>query len=333
MIFPSPIYEEALDLVKEGYAPFPMHTARKLNDGKTYLCTCGKSGTLGTGSEESICKGKHPVVPFSEWNGTEEFGPRWESYGIGIHVGKSHCWVLDIDGEDGFSELKDLTDKNGELPDTRCVKTGGGGQHYYFAAWVDKVCSGFITKNIHVKGNVGNSYVVAPPSKHHSGNKYEYINRTSPVDAPEWLLKLVKDRTIYTGEPLSEAQLIKRSGYEIPIHTILSKEIKKSIHREGKLIRGSHPTHGSTTGRNFTIDTVTNRWFCNRHGSYGGLFELAAILGGICKCEEFVRSDDPITIPALQGKKFAESVQYCLDSGINPEDLKFHISRGKYERR
>ena len=334
MIYPSPIYEEALALIKEGYSPFPMHVARRLEDKKTYLCTCGRSGTIGTGSSENICKGKHPVVAFSEWDGTEQFGTRWENYGIGIHTGKSHCWVLDIDGDAGFKELKELTNTYGELPETRTVLTGSGGHHYYFAAWVDKVSSGFLSDNIHIKGNVGHAYVVAPPSKHHSGNKYQYIIRRSPVDAPDWLLKLVQEKIPCggNGTPLSIEQIKERLKYEVPIILLLSKDHKKSLHMEGTTIRGSHPSHGSTTKRNFTIDTKTNRWFCTRHHSHGGLFELASILSGICECNDFSRNGEEISIPVLQGKKFKDAVQYCLDVGITAEDLKVHISRGKYDR-
>lgn len=333
----SPIYQEALDLLHEGYFPFPMHVARKLDDGITYLCTCGKCGTVGDSDEKNICKGKHPVVAFSSWNNIEKFKTRWENYGIGIHVGKSHCWVLDVDGEQGFSDLKELTDKHGELPETRTVKTGGGGIHYYFAAWVDKISSGFITDNLHVKGNSGNSYVVAPPSKHHSGNRYEYILRRSPVDAPDWLLKIVKEKKLNDERcSMTDEQLQERSKYEIPLFKILNDKQRKYLHHEGTALRGHHPLHGSTTGRNFTIDLKTNRWFCTRHHSHGGLFELASVFAGICNCEDFSKNteeEDAIHIPVLQGKKFIASVQYCLDSGISAEDLKVHISRGKYERR
>ncbi len=332
MMSMSPTYKEAMRLVTEGYSPFPMHISRKLSDGKTYLCSCGKCGTLGTPSEKNICKGKHPLVAFSEWKNTESFGARWESYGIGIHTGKSYCWVLDVDGDAGFAELKQLTDKHGELPETRCVKTGGGGRHYYFAAWVDKVCSGFLTDNIHIKGNVGNAYVVVPPTLHHSGNKYEYINRRSPVDAPDWLLKMAQDCTPSSTSDFDLKNIEARALIEVPITKLLTKDHLKYLHTEGRTIRGHHPIHGSTTGRNFTIDIKTNRWFCTRHHSNGGLFEFAAILAGICDCEDFTKNQSEITIPPLQGKKFTKAVQYCLDAGIDPEDLKVHISRGKYER-
>lgn len=318
------VYGEAKALIQEGYSPFPMNISRRLEDG-TYLCSCGTSG----------CKGKHPVVKFSEWNGVEMFKRRWENYGIGIHMGKSHCWVLDIDGEAGVKELKELTDKYGALPDTRTVLTGSGGHHYYFAAWVDDVSSGFLSDNIHIKGNIGHSYVVAPPSRHHSGNKYRYLNRRAPVDAPEWLLQLVREKNPHsgTGTPQTDEQLIARMKYEVPIMKLLSKEHYKSLHVEGTTIRGSHPIHGSTTNRNFTIDTKKNRWFCTRHNSHGGLFELAAVLAGIRECGDFCRSEDVISIHPLQGKKFRAAVQYCLDVGISGEDLKSHISGGKYVRR
>lgn len=333
MIYSSPIYDEAMALVKEGYSPFPMHVARRLDDGKTYICTCGQSGTIGDASEKNICKGKHPLVSFSSWKNTESFGTRWESYGIGIHLGKSHCWVLDVDGEAGFNDLREITDKYGPLPETRLVRTGSGGLHYYFAAWINKVSSGFLTDNLHIKGNVGNAYVVAPPTRHHSGNRYEYISRISPMDAPDWLLDLVSKCNPTKGKPLTQDEIAARLSYEVPIAKLLTEDHLKFLHKEGNTLRGHHPIHGSTTGRNFTIDLISNRWFCTRHHAHGGLFELAAMLGGICECDDFKRADAEITIPALQGKKFVSSVQYCIDHGINPEDLKIHLSRGKYERR
>ncbi len=323
---------EALSLAKEGYPVFPLHTARTLTDGST-LCTCSVHG----------CTGKHPRVQFSKeattnidqinyWYNSN----REPSYGIGIHLGKCHQWVLDIDGKEGIAELKEITDKYGNLPETRVVISGSGdGLHYYFAGWVDRVNSGSLSENIHIKGNTGSAYVVAPPTLHASGKRYTYLRRCSPVDAPEWLINLIATRNRTSGAKLTPEQLECRATNEVPITRLLTKELLKGLHEEGNLIRGSHPIHGSKTGRNFCIDKTINRWFCNREGhhSSGGLFEFAAMVAGICKCEDFARpSDDAIHIPPLQGKKFVEAVQFCLDSGIDPEDLKVHLSRGKYVR-
>ena len=323
---------EALSLAKEGYPVFPLHTARTLPDGSA-LCTCGVHG----------CTGKHPRVQFSKeattnpdqinyWYNSKREPP----YGIGIHLGKCHQWVLDIDGKEGVNELKKITDEHGKLPETRVVISGSGdGLHYYFAGWVDRVNSGGLSENIHIKGNTGSAYVVAPPTLHASGKRYAYKNRCSPVDAPEWLIELIASKNSTSGVKLTPEQLECRKTNEVPITRLLNKDHLRNLHDEGNLIRGSHPIHGSKTGRNFCIDKTINRWFCNREGhhSSGGLFEFAAMLSGICKCEDFNRpADDTIRIPPLQGRKFMQAVQFCLDSGIDAEDLKVHLSRGKYVR-
>jgi len=328
------VLTEALSLAKEHYTIFPVHVSKKINTtGPEHLiqCTCGEIG----------CTGKHPSVRSFSSDSTSDttrirkFGDRWETRGIGIHLRKCYCWVVDIDAPEGYSELKELTDKYGELPETRTVKTGGGGLHYYFAGWVDKINSGKLAEHIDIKGNVGDAYVVAPPTLHHSGNQYSYINRRQPVDAPEWLLERVISKTYRknTNTPVSKEALDSRKQWEIPIETLLTALQLSKLNNSGDMLRGDHPQHGSKNHRNFTIDRSTNRWFCNRCESYGGLFELAAILGGICHCSDFPRITPEITIPPLQGKRFNQVIQYCLDAGIDAEDLKIHISGGKYVRR
>ena len=327
------VLSEAILLSDEHYAIFPVHISRKINTTgmvQPIQCTCGVEG----------CTGKHPAVKsFSNESTTDitrirNFGAKWENRGIGIHLRKCYCWVMDIDAPEGYDELKAITDKYGELPETRTVQTGGGGMHYYFAGWVDKINSGKLADHIDIKGNVGDAYVVAPPTIHHSGNKYGYLNRCSPTDAPEWLVNLVVSKTYSKGSatPLSKEVIESRMQYEIPLEKLLTESQLSKLKPSGVMLRGDHPLHGSTNHRNFTIDRSINRWFCNRCETYGGLFELASILGGVCKCEEFKRNASEIMIPPLQGKKFKRAVQYCIDSGIDPEDLKFHISGGKYAR-
>lgn len=91
--------------------------------------------------------------------------------------------VIDIDldeerGIDGFDTLRKWEREHGQLPETAMVKTGSGGCHYYYrsskaihniqnARSVDDVPLG-----IDVRGEGG--YVVAPPSIHANGHKYEW---------------------------------------------------------------------------------------------------------------------------------------------------------------
>ena len=122
-------------------------------------------------------------------------------HGIGIVTGAtSGLWVLDVDtdrtqGKHGDESLAELEATHGPLPDTYEVVTGSGGRHLYFA-WPDDPTieirndqSGQIGPDLDVRADGG--FVVAPPSIHKYGTRYE-VEATSapaPVQAPAWLVE------------------------------------------------------------------------------------------------------------------------------------------------
>ena len=326
--------EEALSLAKEGFSIFPLHRARIVDDIGTVLCTCGGSGNI---KDDDTCKGKHPrngVQPSVDATTDpviiRRWWEKWQNAPIGIHLGKSHTWALDIDPRHGGDvSFQKMIERYGALPETRVVKTGGGGFHYYFAAWSVKINNGTLSEypGIDIKGNHGTAYVVSPPSDHVSGGMYEYVNRVSPVDAPDWLLMIVQ-----SGKPTPDTEktsLMKGVktilSREIPITRLLTDDQMSRLHREGNTFMGSHPLHGSTTGRNFQIDTIKNRWRCFRHQSSGGLFELAAVQTGLCKCEEFSYRQSGIRKNPLSGKNFERSIKAALDLGVTRAELEIHL--------
>jgi len=118
----------------------------------------------------------------------------WPDANIGIVCGKiSGIWVLDIDGAHGMMELEDFEQnrEGGSLPETARARTGSGGLHLFWA-WRDenrlrtKIGARF---GVDVKAN---GFVVAAPSKHASGRHYEWETRTTPVPAPDDLLRWIK---------------------------------------------------------------------------------------------------------------------------------------------
>jgi len=81
----------------------------------------------------------------------------------------------------------------------------------------------------------------------------------------------------------------KRGEKNIPILGVYEKfggNLAK-LKKRGRHLQGPHPVHGSDTGFNFSIDPEKNVWFCYRHWHGGGPVSLAAIMGGVIKCEEF----------------------------------------------
>ena len=136
---------------------------------------------------------KRPVRPWEELQRrmvTEAEIQHWEWPNIGIITGAiSGIIVLDVDSVEGEKELK----KRG-MPPTPMVATAKG-RHIYLKHPGGEVRN-FARRlpGMDLRGDGG--YVVAPPSMHPSGVRYEWV--ISPADcdvadAPQWLLDLIAE--------------------------------------------------------------------------------------------------------------------------------------------
>lgn len=118
---------------------------------------------------------------------------RYRGANIGIVTGAvSGLVVLDEDGPDAQESLRGRV-----LPPTPTARTGKG-YHRYFRHPGRPVPNAVrILPGLDVRGDGG--YVMAPPSVHPSGRRYEWVDGLSPWDVPpaplpEWLLALLADR-------------------------------------------------------------------------------------------------------------------------------------------
>jgi len=184
----------ALAYSRYGWYVFPVHSIR---DGR---CTCGRQACADIG--------KHPWAQPGAWHGLNdatrdenEICRWWERFpaaNVGIATEASGLIVLDIDASHGGEEsLAELVAKYGRLDETIVALTGGGGQHFLFAAGEHRVAtrapalgpeySGVDTRAI-------GGYIVAPPSLHRSGRRYAWEASCSKVAAPvpEWLIGLAQ---------------------------------------------------------------------------------------------------------------------------------------------
>lgn len=112
----------------------------------------------------------------------EQIREAWEhrpNLNIGVATGtvSGGLVVIDLDvdetkDEDGVATLRAWEREHGELPETATVKTGRGGMHLYYRCDQPVGCSVNAEMGVDVRGDGG--YVVAPPSVHPNGNRYEF---------------------------------------------------------------------------------------------------------------------------------------------------------------
>ena len=115
---------------------------------------------------------------------------------VGIVAGQaSDLLILDVDPRNGGDETLKGWLAIHALPRTPVVRTGGGGWHYYFK-WVPGLKNGPIGPGVDLK--VDGGFVVAPPSRHPSGDLYSWENDTLALPvapAPEWLLEIARGKS------------------------------------------------------------------------------------------------------------------------------------------
>lgn len=184
--------DAALAYGKRGWSVLPLHGIR--SDG---TCTCSKPD----------CKspGKHPRTPNGLNDASKDpqrvnaWWRRWPHANIGIRTGReSGLVVLDVDPRHGGDNtLQDLERARSPLPDTVEAITGGGGQHLFFQHPGRQVrtSAGQPGPGLDVRGDGG--YVVAPPSMHLHGRRYEWKDSHHPdavdlAELPAWLSDRVR---------------------------------------------------------------------------------------------------------------------------------------------
>jgi hypothetical protein len=162
--------------------------------------------------------------------GKRPYGAKWQKYlttdltilhdewkgwkgesNVGFATGSlSGLVIIDIDGETGFKSLAALQAIYGPLPKTVLSITGSGGHHYIFripagetihnsASTFGAKALGVDATKIDIRGEGGQA--IAPPSRHKSGNHYQFAEGCSIDDIafedvpelPAWAVQLCKD--------------------------------------------------------------------------------------------------------------------------------------------
>ncbi len=298
-----------------GFALFPIHG---IVDGE---CTCG--------NKDCSNKGKHPATPNGFKDATNDIDALiklWDKrkgLNVGIATGTiSGIFVIDIDGEQGESDIKKL----GELPQTLTVRTGRG-RHLFFKhpGKEVKTRTKVIGDKVDVRGDGG--YVAGPGSNHVSGATYEWENPINdPADAPEWLVnELEKEKGVLRGSlipqlsaPLprlfvsnnwSEADCIDLLGFINPdIGYDEWIKVGMAIQSEGF---GFHIWDGwSSKGSKYQANTMATHWksFKPGHGvSFGTLVKMAQDGGWGSKGNYFVEPTEMVKIDIIKDTKLTSN--------------------------
>lgn len=169
---------------------FPLHTP-----GEQLRCSCGASDCSSVGKHPRTTRGVHdatrdPSVIRSWWH-------RWPDSNVGVATGNGLA-VLDVDPRhDGDHSLAELEGDHGEI-ETLTVRTGGGGLHLYLRGDVTARKRLRPGLDLQAAGN----YVVAPPSLHASGRRYEWDLRVRMIArVPEWLALLAAPASAASVRP------------------------------------------------------------------------------------------------------------------------------------
>lgn len=158
--------------IKNGWPVLPLHSPSP-----TGGCSCAKGPTCPN-------PGKHPrtrnglkdastdIITILKWWG------EWPDANVGILTGaESGLVVLDVDPRNGGNDtLAEWEEREGLLPPTLTVTTGGGGWHFYYPHPGGVVRCRKLGAGLDLKADGG--YVVAPPSLHASGSPYSWGTRS-----------------------------------------------------------------------------------------------------------------------------------------------------------
>lgn len=176
---PNPLLDMALTYADLGWEVFPTHNGPG--------CSCWRGDACQN-------QAKHPRTRNGVKDATtnmDQIELWWANFpqaNIGIRMG-SELLVLDFDGDEGSEILHawskpavvvmdyDVADNGFETP--RVVT--GNGTHLYFRAPTQAKVRAQIGVMPGVDIRVGDSYVIAPPSVHASGKRYEWEVDHSPV--------------------------------------------------------------------------------------------------------------------------------------------------------
>lgn len=230
------LLESALKYAEMGFKVFPIHSP--VHKSGTWTCSCGNEECRNPAKHPRTKNGLHDASDHPDQ--IEAWWKIWPSANIGIVTGNaSGFFVLDVDSNDsiedpkeGFATMRKLQPSNeADYTETVATITGSGGQHFWYSLPNGDPPIPIATgtnifgpefPDVDVRGEGG--YIIAPPSVHISGRRYEFDAGSSFAEgqtinpAPTWLLqrllavKSSAPRRLKLGETSTPGLLMDKLG-------------------------------------------------------------------------------------------------------------------------
>ena len=199
-----PVIATAPDLVTQytaaGIAVFPVHS---IYNG---ACTCGWSLCHSPGKHPVLlaahpkddplrltCRGECGQLGHGLHDATTDAGTLAEwlaRYPWANWAGRPPVGVIVVDEDPqngGDTTIAAWAAEGQHIPATLTARSGGGGRHFWLSYNGPTV--GKLGKGVDVKTNTG--YLVLPPSRHHSGGSYQWLDMSPAAPAPDWVRSLL----------------------------------------------------------------------------------------------------------------------------------------------
>ena len=270
---------EALALAARGWSVVPMH------QGTGEYCSCRRPRCPSVA--------QHPRVLWERWlsrratpTDIDFWWDRWPEANVGVVTGwVSALIVVDIDPRNGGDGTRaELEAEERALPATVTSLTGGGGRHLYFAHPTHLVPSRPLGAGVDLKAEGG--VVVAPPSRHASGQEYRWEPGRGPAEhplatMPDWLerLSVTLDDARPAGPRLPAARTARERATFAELWSELGVEIGGGAGpgAEPQEFMARCPLHDDHHP-SLHIDPDGCRWFCFGCRRGGGIQALRRIV-------------------------------------------------------
>lgn len=164
---------------------------------------------------------------FEKWYGPGGMYASRKNMGIITGVGPKRIVVIDLDTHanpkaqewwDGIHAEHNY----GIMTETVAQRTGGGGFQYFFLCPEGWTCPTNKNPTIGVDSRGHHGFAVLPPSKHASGNHYEWLEGLAPWETdiavmPEWMCREVE---AILGVGVSQAEGVERTRTSTPEYKV-----------------------------------------------------------------------------------------------------------------